>query len=298
MLKGRRMINIPNSLKQSALFALCASSLGLASSFALEYDQEVEPDVIFGSGNANGSFTVGRAFGIELGLRGKLRHNAAGSPENTFNSNGDGTYSFDAGVAPTQSFPTAEWSFEWSINTDLDDTGTLDLADLSYTLDLDIDPNLGIDFVTFDPIRGINPNFGEVRWDHGIGDNNTANGDGGNFVADTATYASAIAANNVAQNSWKPHWFFPGFDPTVDATYDLSLSAYAGFSFVDDPEDPQNGQIRFEHEHEPVLLARTNIQIIVGNGGSPVPDSGSAALMLSAALLGLLGVRRFSASKR
>ncbi|MFT5450479.1 MAG: hypothetical protein ACI9DC_005687, partial [Gammaproteobacteria bacterium] len=38
-----------------------------------------------------------RVNGVELGLRGKLRHNATGAPENTFNSNADGTFSFAAG---------------------------------------------------------------------------------------------------------------------------------------------------------------------------------------------------------
>ena len=73
--------------------------------------------MIFGSGNANGSFTVHRSNGLELGLRGKLRFNASNLPENTFNSNGDGTYTFKVG-APTGgagwvSTTTPRWAFEW-----------------------------------------------------------------------------------------------------------------------------------------------------------------------------------------
>ena len=67
------------------------------------YDQDVTPDVIFGDGNANGSFTVNddaATSNIELGLRAKLRFDATGQPDNIFNSNGDGTYTFVAG-APT-----------------------------------------------------------------------------------------------------------------------------------------------------------------------------------------------------
>lgn len=264
-------------LKNTLVSALCVGSLGLASAHAvIEYDQDVTPDVIFGSGNTNGSFTTDRANGVELGLRGKLRHNAAGSPVNTFNSNGDGTYSFNAGVAPTQSFPTAEWSFEWSINSDWDGSSGYQLVDLSYALGLDSDPSLGTNFLTFDPINDVNPATGTVQWDHAIGDNSTGNGGGtsiSNGVSDAAGYAANIAGNNVAQNSWKPHWFISSFDPTVDGTYDFYLAAFDG-----------NGD----------QLASTNIQIVVGQGGSPVPDSGSAALLLSAGFLGLLGVRRFA----
>lgn len=90
-----------NHLMQ-CLGCLALTFLVAAGASALSFNQNVTPDVIYGSGNANGSWTVDRSNGVELGLRGKLRHNAAGAPENTFNSNGNGTYSFAAGVAPTQ----------------------------------------------------------------------------------------------------------------------------------------------------------------------------------------------------
>lgn len=83
------------------------------------------PDAIFGSGNANGAWTVDESDGVELGLRGKLRFNASNVPENTFNSNGDGTYSFAPGTPPTgfsfdPNSPTSPvWNFEWSVNTDV-----------------------------------------------------------------------------------------------------------------------------------------------------------------------------------
>lgn len=267
------MTNSKNLRTALAASIGAAVLLGAQSVFALEFNQNVTPDVLFGSGNANGGFTTDRISVIELGLRGKLRHNAAGNPENTFNSNGDGTYSFAAGVAPTQAFPTAVWSFEWSINTDWPGAIDLDLADLTYELGLDTDPSLAASFVSFDPINTGNPGAGgDVRWDHAIGTNATGNGGGGIFVIDEATYAGALAANNVAQNSWKPHWFFgPGFDPTVDATYDIYLSA-------------------FDLRGTP--LASTSIRIIVGQGGAAAVPAPATLALIGLGLLGLAVPRR------
>lgn len=234
----------------------------------ITYDANVTNNAIFGSGNINGFFTVLQHEGIELGLRAKLRHNAIGAPENTFNSNGDGTYSFDAGVAPTQSFPTAVWSFEWSINSDFAGLTGMMLDDFMFSLSLDSDPSSLTSFVTFDLFDTSNG-----APDHSIGNNSTAQG-AGSEATDIASFNSLIANNNLAQNSWKPHWFIPGFDPTVDATYDIALSAssktqsFASFS--------------------------NTIQVIVGNGGSAqsVPEPSTIAILA----LGVLGLasRRYS----
>ena len=235
-------------LKWMGCLVLTLLTVGSAS--ALSFDQNVTPDVIFGTGNANGSWTVDQSNGVELGLRGKLRHNAMGLPENTFNSNGDGTYSFAAGVAPTQAFPTAVWSFEWAINTDYLGSSGVKLDDLTYVLSLDTDASQLVNYtVVFDPI---NASYA----DHAIGTNATGNG-GGTVAANATEYSTLIANNNVAQNSWKPHWFFgPTFDPTVDATYNIKLSAYNSAG----------------------LLAETEIQIIVGAGGE-VPEPVTMALI-------------------
>lgn len=221
----------------------------------VQFDQNVTPDVIFGSSNANGSFTTDRANGVELALRGKLRHDATGQPQNVFNSNGDGTYTFQAGVAPTQSSPTAEWSFEWSINSNFDGSG-VNLDALTYVMGIDSDPTAGTTFATFDPINVVSPNF----WDHSIGDNSTTDATD-SIAGDAATYAALIANNNVAQNSWKAHWFVSPFDPTVNGTYDFYISA-----------SDQNGE-----------LARVDVQIIV------VPEPASLALV---GLGGLAMLRR------
>jgi hypothetical protein len=254
--------------KLNIVALLVGSFLSASASANLLFDQDVTNEYFNGSGISNGSFTIDRENGIELGLRGKLRHNATGLPENTFNSNGDGTYSFDAGVAPTQSASTAVWSFEWSINSNIDGNGG-DLDDYTYILGLDSDPTAAISMFEFDPINGLNPNFGVVVWDHAIGDNTTVNG-GGVVATSVSEYADLIATNNIAQNSWKPHWFIPGFDPTVDGTYDFSLTAF----------DLNGAQ-----------ASSTSIQINVGAGATVVPEPSTIAIFA----LGIIGLasRRF-----
>ena len=214
------------------------------------FDQDVTSDVIFGTGVANGSFTIDRNNDVELGLRAKLRYNASGNSENTFNSNGDGSYSFDTGSAPTQSSFTAVWGFEWSINSSwTGETGRV-LSELSYELGIDADASFGTSFMTFDPV-----NF--LYFDHAIGTNATRNGEGiigsppGAALA--PSYKSLIHSNNLAQNSWKPHEYIDDFDPMLDGVYDFYLSASDAAGTV---------------------LAHTRMQVRVGNvasGSAPVP---------------------------
>jgi hypothetical protein len=199
---------------------------------ATVYDANVTPGVIFGSGNANGSYTVETASGVEIGLRGKLRHNAMGVAENTFNSNGDGSYTFTKGEAPTQAYPTAVWSFEWSINTNYDNSSSWNLDDLTYELNLDTDPGVGsTSFFTFDPINDINPGNGEIWWDHSMG-NNTTTSATDSIATSAVNYAALIGGNNVAQNSWKAHWYIPGFNPNTTGEYTISLSAFDGDTLI------------------------------------------------------------------
>ncbi len=229
-------------------------------------DTDVTNDVIFGSGNANGFFTVAQDNGIEIGLRGKLRHNLTGSPENTFNSNGDGTYTFDAGVAPTQPSPTAVWSYEWSINSDFLGSSGANLSNYVFELSIDKDPTAGVDFLTFDLLAGY--------FDHAIGTNATGNG-GGTVAAkdDVIGFNNLLTSNNLAQNSWKPHWTLEsfGFDPTLDATYDISIAAWSRTQSND-------------------LLVRNTIQIIAGNGATAVPEPSTLAIFMLA-LVGLVSRR-------
>lgn len=222
-------------MKRIAAGVLMAAAVLATSSLqaAVMYDQNVTPDVIFGSGNANGSFTVDRASGVELGLRAKLRFDAANQPQNIFNSNGDGTYTFEDGLPPVGfgfqpfSTSTATWNFEWSINTNFDGSSGLALDDLTYQLGIDFDPGPGTNFQTFDPII-------TTYADHAIGTNATPNG-GGTTAVDATDYATLIGANNVAQNSWNMEFFdnamFP-FNGAITGQYQVYLAAFSGSTQV------------------------------------------------------------------
>lgn len=206
-------------------------AFAVPASAAVAFDQDVTPDAIFGSGNANGSWTVDRDNGVELGLRAKLRHDATGAPQNTFNSNGDGTYTFNPGVPPTQSFPTAEWSFEWSINSDYTHVGGYDpgltfLTDLTYELSMTSTNSAAIS--AFDPIALSLEQAGEgLFWDHSLGYNDT--NETTDYVCGNGyEYINVVVGRNVAQNSWKPSWFASNFDPTLEGEYYFVLTAFDG----------------------------------------------------------------------
>ncbi len=210
----------------------------LAAPISLLFDQNVTPDIIFGSGNSNGSFTVYKNNGIELGLRAKIPFTG------TLHSNGDGSYSYSLAEANPQ------WNFDWTVNTDYDGSTSKVISDFTYLIGIDFDPGIGTDFFTFDPIT---PTTAVPFYDHSLGNNGTANG-AGVEATDAATYQNLIDNNNVLQQSWR-HQFFTtasgkSFDPTIDGTYDIFLSAFDG-----------SGQ----------QVARTQIQTIIGAGGS-IPE--------------------------
>ncbi len=173
----------------------------------------VTPDIIFGSGNANGSFTVSNiASGlgnIEVGLRAKLRYNDSGNPENTFNWNGVDTYSF----TPTAMTPSnrSVFNFEWHINSA--DTGRSigNLINLgaSALLEYDIDPSAATSFASYDPFA----------FDAYYGTNATPNG--GGTYDNTGT---PVTSATVAQNSVN-YGFIPGA-PLGQGIYDIKLSIF------------------------------------------------------------------------
>lgn len=247
-----------------------------SSQAALIFDGDVTSNVIVGTDVDNGAFTVARASGVELGLRGKLRFNASNNAENTFNSNGDGSYTFLSGqpvgggfgFAP-YSASTPVWSFDWSINSDFDGSG-VDLDDLTYRLDIDFDPTAGQNFLSFDLINGIDPAKGVQWYDHAIGTNATARG-AGVSATDQTTYDALIASNNLAQNSWNMEFFddagggYP-FNANVNGTYDIVLTAFSADGLTQ--------------------LAQTQITV------HAVPEPASLLTLAGLGLCASIGVRR------
>ncbi len=212
---------------------LTTAAVAATVSLALASGDTVNPDVIFGSGNANGSFTIANGGGIELGLRAKVRYNAANAPENTFNYDGVDTYTMQAGSpdgAPAAGWAigdNARWNFEWSVNTDVNGTTGNNLDDFNYQIAMfrvNADGSTIGDALAFDMINGYNPATSAVQWDHSIGNNTTGNGEGveiWNSQDNAALYADRIANNNVAQNSWN-YGFFDGIAGTALEDWDFN----------------------------------------------------------------------------
>jgi len=204
------------NIVHKASIAGATALLGLGISLSAAHAANVSPDVIFGGGNANGSFTVGSDNNVEIGLRAKQRYPAA----NIFNYDGVNTYDFSAGSNPVNAAQPL-WNFEFSINTDVSGNSGVKLADLTYKLKLDTDPSANTSFTSiFDPI------FVQPYMDHSIGDNSTGNGNGVEAAKnDIADYTNLLANNNVAQNSWSYLWFTL-IDPAISGLYGIELSAF------------------------------------------------------------------------
>ena len=221
----------------------------------------ITPEVIFGSGNLNGSWSGQNINGIEVGLRGKLRYNGAGAPENTFNYDGDKTYTFD----PTLSVAPANrsiFNFEFAVNVDANNTGGLFLDGFSYLFEFDIDPTAATNFVSFDIIAWLT--------DNSLGTNATANGAG---VEDPGNYATLLGSNNVAQNSQNRGFGYTGgLDPQLNGMFTYNLSVLDSMGNT---------------------LASSSIDIIVGKVPVNVSAPNIVSLMLTALLVcGFTGWRR------
>jgi hypothetical protein len=244
-------------------FLMCALAAGAivpvahGTADALLFNQDVTSNAIFGSGNANGSFTVDRSSGVELGLRAKVRFPEA---QNVFNSNGDGTYNHAAGNDAGRPL----WAFEWSINSKYDGSSGYEIGDLTYEIGMDFDPTAGTSYFAFDHITpGAQP-----WWDHSFGDNSTGQGQG-TEATDASSYTGLLFGSNLVQNSWRMDFFDSpvspfSFDPNSDGTYSFYLKAF---------EEGGGG------EFVPNLLAYTEIQVIVGDGVPEVPEPSSLAIL-------------------
>jgi hypothetical protein len=253
------------------------TAMAIAAAAPAALADNVNPDVIFGSGNANGSFTIATGSNIEIGLRGKLRYNSAGLPENTFNQVGSSnTYRFDPadGNAPGN---RAFWNFEWSINTDVSGSGSSgsQLNDFYYNLELfklNADGSNPADAVSFDLIN-------VAYADHSIGDNSTGNGAGTEAASgNIPQYQGLISSLNVAQNSWN-YDFFDGvggtaledWNPNAAGTYLIRLTVF----------ENNNGTMGAA-----LLSNEINIQVV------PLPTAAWAGLGLLGTLAGVRAVRR------
>lgn len=247
-----------------AVVGLCLLPVG--SAYALSFDDDVTTNVIFGSGNGNGFFTVDRnaTEGIELGLRAKIPFNA------TYNSQGNGDYTFALGTT---------WNVEWSINSNYNGNGD-ELDQFTYVLGFDADPTQGVSYsqyhtVIFDPIHdALN---GGYYFDHSFGNNSTAQS-GGVESANAAEFASNAAQYNLVQQSWRMDQYdaIPGFDvnPNIDGTYTYYLAAF----------DALGNQIGY-----------TEIDVIIGAGGAPVPEPATMTILglgLGGLMVGRLRKRR------
>jgi hypothetical protein len=224
---------------------LCACDTGFAGNpyKACWANHLVTSNFISGTGVSNGDFTITRNNGVEVALRGKLRYNAAGNPENTFNYDGDHTYQFPA-TAHTNGQPV--WSFDWSVNSDYEGTTGLKVNGLTYKLILDYDPAIAFDRngntvkVAFDPITP--PSSGSPP-DHSIGTSTTLQSQGVEACTTCVApltalqdYKNLIAANNLIQQSWRYGFFtslvtptpYAGIVPTTPGTFTIILTALSG----------------------------------------------------------------------
>jgi len=167
--------------------ALCAGMLASGTlAMPVNNTGDVIPDVFFGTGNANGSFTGTTQDNVEVALRGKIRF------EGTYNYDGDHTYIFDPLLYPGSSTRSA-YNFEWSINTNADGTGSNTIGSFDYILSIDTDPSVLTSFISGDPYA--------LGGDHSFGDNSTM-GDGGVEATTPAEYISYLGTYNVSQQSW------------------------------------------------------------------------------------------------
>lgn len=243
-----------------ALF-LCAT--GAAQAAPVNGDGFITSDVIYGSGNANGGFT-GATFGnLELALRGKLRYDENGDPQDVYNYDGDRTYRFD----PTgKDVPAnrAVFNFDYAINTDVsdtDDTPDNFITDYIFELTADTDPS-GNDNGTI--------NILPLILDNSYGFNSTPNGGGDENN-------SLALTRNVAQNSRNTGFGVPPGSPALGiGTFTYTLSAFE-----------RTGFLGFERGD---LIGSTSIDVIVGPI-APVPLP-AALPMLLAGLGGFAALRR------
>ncbi|MEM6553437.1 MAG: PEP-CTERM sorting domain-containing protein [Planctomycetota bacterium] len=264
-------------LKQA--ITLCAAVGLLAVNDLSASAGAIRPAVVFGSGNANGDFTIGTGTGtagntVEVGLRGKLRYDASGQPQNIFNRSGN-TYSFQATKPGDVQDTRARWNFEWSMNSDATydpDTAVVNptpLFGMGLRLLIDTDPSNAVSFQAFDLLYNFTP-LGANQY---FADNSaTQNSDGenpalpstssqwvsatdwGNRLAtpDPNQYTVSQQSQNMAFGPWGPT---TGFDPQAFGEYTFRLEAYENETFTGSPVASTEILIRVVPEPAALILA-------------------------------------------
>ncbi|HWA29378.1 MAG TPA: hypothetical protein VG734_27255 [Lacunisphaera sp.] len=170
--------------------------------------------------------------------------------------NAAGVYSFATGLNAAAN--RALWNYEFSI-----DSGTPTLSFYDFYLGVDMDASAGISFAYVNPFTAYD--------DNSFGNAGTANGQG---IEGTPAGNSALANSNfIAQNS--QNIVFIGQNPFLNATYNYELFAVAKGAGVAGPR-----------------LVDVGITVVVGSGGSAVPDSGISVILIGATLIGFALVRR------
>lgn len=226
------------------------------------YNDSVTPGVFYGSGNANGGFTVERVLGdgiaLELGLRAHTRYLVPDDSPAGIMSHGNGTYgNFQAqgyldppgpnNESADPSGTLASWNFDFSINTNYngDSLGGGLLSDFNYLLKIDYDPSSGQNFENFPYVL---------------------------FLGNSPT-----GSPNLAQNSENIGFGFltsnapQSFSPFASGDYVIKLEAYQG--------DPLNGG---------TLVGSSQIDVLVGS----VPEPASMAIWGLGALGCAIGAYR------
>jgi len=241
-------MNMTTKVGCAAAFVLASLATGAAAS-AVNGTGVLTSNVIYGSGNANGSFTGVTVGNLELALRAHLRYDLGGHPQNVFNYDGNDTYAFDPALSLAPSNRSI-FNFDFSINSDVADTTNSPSPTLSaYTYLINL-AGPGLSLTSYDPFFTGN--------DNQLGYNSTASGSG-LFNASTGTY-------NVAQNSGNLGFGFSSH-PQMGGRYTISLSAF----------DQTNQQVASTSIHVQVVPLPASFPLLLGAFGAFGAFGGLAA---------------------
>jgi hypothetical protein len=214
----------------------------------------VSPNVIFGGSVSNGSFTGATAGGVELALRGKLRYDLDGQPQNTFNFDNVDTYTFMSAnsVAPSN---RSIFNFEWAIHT----LGGAALNSLTYLLTVDTDPTVNNNSaISYNPMAALLY----------LGTDASGQGSATEVVGPNSNLANFTVAQQSVNMGFLTAPFAPIPVPLGSGKFTFTLSAFSGQSMVNS----------------------TTMHVVVDAPAAvPLPAGG---LLLIGALGGLAGLRR------